>query len=121
MTWKIEFNDEFLAEYREFTKEVRNILLGNVKYLEISGPELGRPRADTLKGSDYANMKELRFKADKGAWRVAFAFDPKRNGIILVAGDKSNDKKFYDKLIKTADRRFTEHLAKLEEEEKKGA
>jgi hypothetical protein len=118
MTWEINFDDEFLAEFEEFSKVVQKVLLGNVKYLEIGGPELGRPRVDTLKDSEYPNMKEMRFKADKGAWRVAFAFDPKRNGIILVAGDKSNDKKFYEKLIKTADKRFKQHLAKLEAEEK---
>ena len=63
-------------------------------------------------------MKEMRFKAEKGAWRVAYAFDPKRKGILLVAGDKSNDKKFYEKLIKTADKRFEQHLARLDKEEK---
>ncbi|TAE34443.1 MAG: hypothetical protein EAY65_02120 [Alphaproteobacteria bacterium] len=57
-------------------------------------------------------MKELRFDADKGVWRVAFAFDPKRNAILLVAGDKSgaNQKKFYKLLIKKADERFAQHL-----------
>jgi len=44
---------------------------------------------DTLKGSRYANMKELRFSAADGEWRVAFAFDPRRAAILLVAGDKS--------------------------------
>lgn len=53
------------------------------------GPALGRPEVDTLNGSKHANMKELRFRADGGVWRVAFAFDPERNAILLVAGDKS--------------------------------
>jgi hypothetical protein len=44
---------------------------------------------DTLKGSIYPNMKELRFDADGGVWRVAFAFDPRRRAVLLVAGDKS--------------------------------
>jgi hypothetical protein len=60
-------------------------------------------------------MKELRFAADDGVWRVAFAFDPKRNAIMLVAGDKSgtSEKRFYKKLIATADDRFDAHLALL--------
>jgi hypothetical protein len=61
-------------------------------------------------------MKELRFNADDGVWRVAFAFDPQRQAIILVAGDKAgkNQKKFYKQLIDIADRRYTNHLNKLE-------
>jgi hypothetical protein len=53
------------------------------------GPLLGRPYVDTLKGSKHANMKELRFDAAGEIWRVAFAFDPRRQAILLVAGDKA--------------------------------
>jgi hypothetical protein len=57
-------------------------------------------------------MKELRFEADGGVWRVAFAFDPERKAILLVAGDKSggSEKRFYKSLIAKADRRFRAHL-----------
>jgi hypothetical protein len=69
---------------------------------------LGRPDVDTLDGSHYANMKELRFRADGGVWRVAFAFDPRRNAILLVAGNKSgvSETKFYKRLIDKADKRY---------------
>lgn len=77
------------------------------------GPQLGRPRVDTLNGSRHANMKELRFSAADGEWRVAFAFDTARKAILLVAGDKSGvgEKRFYRELIRKADDRFTAHLA----------
>jgi hypothetical protein len=54
--------------------------------------------------SRRANLKELRFAAADGVWRVAFAFDPKRTAILLVAGDKSgvSEKRFYRQLIDTA-------------------
>jgi hypothetical protein len=57
-------------------------------------------------------MKELRFNASDGVWRVAFAFDRKRQAIILFAGDKSgvSQKRFYKQLIQIADQRFTNHL-----------
>jgi len=61
-------------------------------------------------------MKELRFAASDGEWRVAFAFDPTRAAILLVAGDKSglpNDKRFYRELIRKADERFEAHLARI--------
>ena len=60
-------------------------------------------------------MKELRFRADNGVYRVAYAFDPERAAILLVAGDKSgtSQKRFYKQLITKADERFGEHLQKL--------
>ena len=82
----------------------------------VFGPQLGRPRVDTLKGSRHANMKELRFSAANGEWRVAFAFDPRRKAILLVAGDKSggSEKRFYRELIRKADERLDAHLARIE-------
>ncbi len=69
---------------------------------------------DTLNGSRHANMKELRFDAADGVWRVAFAFDPKRNAMLLVAADKSgiSEKRFYRDLIRKADERFDAHLVR---------
>ncbi len=57
-------------------------------------------------------MKELRFRADNGVWRVAFAFDPERSAILLVAGDKSgtSQARFYKHLIRKADLRYKGHL-----------
>jgi len=50
-----------------------------------------------------------------GEWRVAFAFDPRRKAILLVAGDKSgeSEKRFYRELIRKADERFDAHLARI--------
>jgi len=71
--------------------------------------------------SSHANMKDLRFDAGNGVWRVAFAFDPKRKAILLIAGDKTgvSQKRFYRQLITTADARFDGHLASLEKMGKK--
>lgn len=90
--------------------------MAHAKFLEEFGPQLGRPTVDTLKGSNYTNMKELRFSSKNGVWRVAFAYDPKRQAILLVAGNKIgvNEKRFYKDLIKIADERFSEHLNNLE-------
>ena len=75
----------------------------------------GRGLIDTLNGSKHANMKELRFNADDGVWRVAFAFDPRRKAILLVCGDKSggSEKRFYKQLLKKADECFDDHLSRL--------
>jgi hypothetical protein len=112
MAWKVAFADEFFAEYEALSEAVQDEVLLGARLLEIYGPSLGRPHVDTLKGSQHANMKELRFQAHGGVWRVAFAFDPKREAILLVAGDKSgtSQARFYKRLIATADARYEAHL-----------
>lgn len=101
-------------------EDVRTEILALARFLQQFGPQLGRPRVDTLNGSRHANMKELRFSAADGEWRVAFAFDTKRKAILLVAGDKSGvtEKRFYRELIRKADDRFDAHLARLKKERK---
>jgi hypothetical protein len=113
--WAVDLHGDFVPEYRELRKEVQDELLAHIELLERFGPQLGRPRADTLKGSRHPNMKELRFDAADGVWRVAFAFDSKRRAILLVAGDKSGggEKRFYRHLTDKADRRFEAHVAKI--------
>jgi hypothetical protein len=115
MDWQVDYHPTFLVEHDDLAEAVQDELAAMVKLLKVAGPQLKRPGADTLNGSKHTNMKELRFKADDGVWRVAFAFDPERKAILLVAGDKSggSEKKFYKALIERADTRFDEHLAAL--------
>ncbi len=121
MPWEVRFDDAFEAEFDQLPEAVQDELLARVKVLEQFGPQLGRPHVDTLKDSKHANMKELRFNCEDGAWRIAFAFDPKRRALLLVAGDKAgaNQRKFYEKLIQMANERFDAHLEKLKEEKAK--
>ena len=89
MPWTVELHDSFVPEFHDLTGDVQDELLAHVKLLEQFGPQLGRPRVDTLNGSKHANMKELRFDAADGVWRFAFAFDSHRQALILCGGDKS--------------------------------
>ncbi len=115
MTWGVLFHPAFDPEFDSLPVTVQDELLAHAKVLEEFGPMLGRPRVDTLNGSRYANMKELRFNANDGVWRVAFAFDPERRAILLVAGDKSgnSERRFYRQLIRKADDRYDRHLEAL--------
>jgi hypothetical protein len=116
--WEVDLHDDFVPEYRALPNEVQDELLAHIGLLEQFGPQLRRPWADTLNGSRHANMKELRFDAADGVWRVAFAFDPNRKAILLVAGDKSggSEKRFYRQLIETADDRFDAHVARIKQQ-----
>ncbi|MFI5718224.1 type II toxin-antitoxin system RelE/ParE family toxin [Nocardia sp. NPDC051750] len=85
--------------------------------LEHEGPAVGRPLVDRIKSSEYHNMKELRPpSAGTTEIRMLFAFDPLREAIVLVAGDKSGQwQQWYREAIPLADKRFAEHLAALKE------
>ena len=115
MKWTVLFDTAFEPEFAGLSEDIQDELLAQVKLLETFGPQLGRPRVDTLNGSKHSNMMELRFDAADGVWRVAFAFDPKRCAILFVAGDKSgaSEKRFYKHLIAKEDERFKEHLNRL--------
>ena len=97
MPWQILFHAEFEPEFDALEPEVQDELLAHAGLLRQFGPLLKRPIADTLHGSKHDNMKELRFKAADGVWRIAFAFDPEQKPILLVGGDKSggSEKRFY--------------------------
>ncbi len=120
MAWSVIFHDDFDPEFDALPAAVQDELLAHVRVLAQIGPTLGRPHVDTLAGSRYANMKEMRFSAADGAWRVAFAFDPERAAILLVAGDKSGvaQKRFYRTLIEKADGRLDRHLQAIGKREK---
>lgn len=119
MSWIVEIADEFASEFDDLHVDVQTEILALSRVLQRFGPQLGRPRVDTLNGSRYANMKEMRFRAADGHWRLAFCFDPRRNAILLVAGDKSgtSSRRFYRTLIRKADERLDNHLRRLEQEE----
>ena len=119
LTWHVFLHDEFDAEFNALPEEVQENLLAAAKAVQIAGPKTGRPHVDTLAGSRHANMKELRFTVHGGReiWRAAFAFDPTRSAVVLVAGDKQgrSEALFYKRLIKVADARFDRHLARIKQ------
>ena len=120
MEWDVLYDETFMAELAEIERHsgssaVSEEIAALALLLRRFGPSLRRPHCDTLNGSKHTNMKELRFTVPDGEWRVAFAFDPHRSAILLVAGNKSStsERRFYRQLIRTADARFDAHLQGL--------
>lgn len=112
--WAVETTEIFDAWYAKLDDADRANVLASLLVLRQMGPRLGRPHADTVKGSRHSNMKELRIQSRGKPLRALFAFDPERKGIVLCAGNKAgNDKRFYDEMISLADREFTAHLRRL--------
>ena len=113
--WEVLLHDAFTEELEQLNESLQDELFAHSKLLANYGPYLGRPTVDTLKGSSYFNMKEMRFSWQQEVWRVAFAFDPHRQAILLVGGNKCgvNQSRFYKRLIDVAEHRYQEHLQNL--------
>jgi len=111
--WEVEFSPEFERWWLTLDEDEREGVLAGVHLLRQMGPLLGRPYADTVKGSRHSNMKELRTQVRGRPLRTFFAFDPRRTAIILIGGDKTGDDRFYERMIPLADRVYDEHLEGL--------
>ena len=118
--WPVETTDFFDEWFTDLGEDAQAEVIAAVELLKLLGPRLGRPHVNTLNGSKYANMKELRASTADRVLRIAFAFDPDRTGILLVGGDKAgvSKKRFYKRLIKKADQLYAGHLAALKAKKK---
>jgi hypothetical protein len=103
--WHIDATEEYLEWFREQEPGVQDAVLSKILLLEAFGPQLGRPHADTLKGSKVKNLKELRARTSVHFLRVLYYFDENRQALLLIGGDKKgkNEKDFYKSLILTAE------------------
>lgn len=120
MEWQIKFDIDFESWFDQQSLEFRKEALAVFGLLKSRGATLGRPKVDTVKGSQFKNMKELRIQFKGRPYRLLFAFDPERNAMILVGGDKGGDKRWYEKNIPIADKRYQKHLESLEGEKRNG-
>lgn len=118
--WAVATTGVFDQWFAALGEDAQAEIIALVELLKLLGPALGRPHADTLKGSRHANMKELRARTRDQVIRVAFAFDPNRAAILLVAGDKGgvSERRFYRLLIERADALFDTHLEKIRQQRK---
>lgn len=108
--WTIHRTDEIAAWIEGLDNDAREAIYAGLLILREIGPALGRPHVDTIKGSAYPNMKELRVSNKGRVFRIFFAFDPARNAILLIGGDKRGSKNFYEDMIARADELFRRHL-----------
>lgn len=81
MEWNVVFDPDFRVWFYEQESGFQDEAFAVIRVLEESGPMLGRPRVDTLKGSSVNNLKELRVQYQGEPWRILFAFDPTRQAM----------------------------------------
>jgi hypothetical protein len=110
-TWMVEVvaTDEFQAWYEGLGESQRDEVDFLVGLLEQKGVTLGHPYSSALKGAE-GPLRELRGTSGKAELRVVYAFNPRREGVLLVGGDKSGDSRFYERIIQEADKIWREYL-----------
>jgi hypothetical protein len=103
---------DWLHALRSGDPVTRRLVAEAIDQLLDEGPRLGRPLADRISGSRLHNLKELR-PGSSGASevRILFIFDPVRNAVLLVAGDKSGRwQEWYRKAIPAAEAAYEAYL-----------
>jgi hypothetical protein len=113
MAWEVLRAAEFDQWWNSLDADEQERLRDSIRLLSQFGPTLSRPHADTVGGSKHPNMKELRTQHRGRPLRTFFAFDPIRRAVLLIGGDKTGDKRFYDRMIPWADAIFDAHLAAM--------
>jgi hypothetical protein len=114
--WSVEFTDEFELWWDSLTVGEQEDVRASVNVLRQCGPSLGRPHVDSVAGSRYPNMKELRTQHAGRPYRTLFAFDPRRVAILLIGGDKTGNNRWYEEFVPLADKIYAEHLKEIAEE-----
>lgn len=120
MEWPVEYTDEFGEWWKTLTEAEQIRIDAHVRKLEQRGPNLPFPYSSRISGSRHPHMRELRVQSGGKPLRVFYAFDPRRMAILLIGGDKTGDKRFYDRMIPVADALYEVHLAELEKEKDNG-
>ncbi len=114
MAWVVNGTDEFAAWFGELSESQRDAVIAVVELLAEYGPSLDRPFVDRIKGSKYHNMKELRPRGAARNIRILFIFDLRREAMLLVRGDKSDQwDRWYSRAIPRADLLYGEYLDEL--------
>ena len=116
MSWEIEYTDEFEEWWNSLSESEQDIVAAHVGMLELMGPNLRFPYSSGIHGSKYSHLRELRIQYRGEPFRVLYAFDPRRIGILLLGGSKVGDERWYQKFVPLADELYRKHLELLREE-----
>jgi hypothetical protein len=119
MLWSIEYTDEFGVWWDGLSDAEQESVAASVGLLERLGPDLPFPHSSGVVGSRHGRMRELRIQHRGRPLRVLYAFDPRRVALLLVGGDKTGDRRWYDEFVPIADRIYSAHIAALKRENRR--
>jgi hypothetical protein len=100
---------EFKAWYTGLSEAEQDRVAFSVGLLEERGVTLPHPHSSLIKGASFA-LRELRTQADGDPLRTLYAFDPSRQAVLLIGGDKTADGRFYERMIPIAEKIWSDYL-----------
>ena len=117
MTWIVEYTDQFDEWWESLSEDEQDSIAATVGVLEERGPTLQHPISSGLESSRHSHMRELRIQHQGDPYRVLYAFDPRRTGILLIGGNKTGNDRWYEEYVPQADDLYDEHLKELKEKD----
>jgi len=114
--WPVEYTNEFHTWWEDLTAAQQDALDSVVGLLEARGPQLGFPYSSGLVGSRHPHMRAWRVQSGGHPLRMFYAFDPRRQAIVLIGGDKTGHDRFDEEYIPIADRLYDAYLEELRRE-----
>ena len=114
--WDVEYTDEFEDWWNQLTDAEQESIEASVELLEVCGPNLRFPHSSSVEASEHGHMRELRTQHEGRPYRTLYAFDPRRTAILLIAGDKTGNDRWYEEFVPIADKLYDEHLDELGKE-----
>ena len=116
MGWDVEYTDQFEDCWDTLSEAEQEDIDAGVQLLETFGTTLGYPHSSGITRSRHSHMRELRMQHRGRPYRILYAFDPRRSAILLIGGDKTGQKKWYETFVPIADDLYDEHLEALRKE-----
>jgi hypothetical protein len=116
VAWEVEYTDEFEEWWNELDEAEQESVAAYVRLLEVHGVHLGYPHSSGISESRHGRMRELRVQHKGRPYRVLYAFDPRRTGVLLIGGDKTGNDRWYEEYVPMADILYDEHIEQLRRE-----
>jgi hypothetical protein len=114
--WEIEYTNEFEKWWGMLSENEQIDIAAIVELLSELGPHLPFPYSSAINNSEHTHMRELRIQHKGKPYRVLYAFDQRRIAILLMGGNKTGSKKWYEKFVPIADKLYKKHLIILKKE-----
>lgn len=108
MPVEVVVSSEFVAWWNDLSVGEQTSVGAVVNLLELFGPTLGFPHSSAITRSK--KLRELRIQHAGQPYRVLYAFDPARNAVLLLGGNKAGKNRWYEENVPLAERILAKYL-----------
>jgi hypothetical protein len=114
MAWAVVVLENVVAWYQDMSEAEKDDFEVAVDLLEQHGPILQYPWSSQIRGSKLRTMRELRYQHGGDPYRVLYVFDPERQAVLLLGGNKGGNARWYIQNIPKAERLYQQYLDEKE-------